>query len=742
MFLKSLVFLCLPLTLLAEEKQTIVNTNRSDFFTAECLEQFDAKGLPGLISEQLKRAGQTIPRAEKMVRTEDPETEALGKRLELVRYLLATIKKNLTASDKESLIFAWQGAEELRILLNYFEEEEKRLETLRTLPPPTVISVKAFGAVGDGKTDDGPAIQRALNAAAEYHGKPVVVKIPAGVYLVGNHHDAGGPAYTIDNPLPAGSPFPGETARIQITRKRTHLLLQNVKNLTVEGEVNTHLRFTDPVAIAFRVLGSENVTLKNFSVDYVNLPFTQGAIIATDNQTGALTIRIDAGYPLPTEERFLKAPERRLTPHDAAGRYGLTTYRLGKIEAVGDSVFRVYPFLIKPGTQMWNPTETSLKANIIARYDPFEYDAYAIDLRYCKFCKIEGVTIHSSPAGAFRNMSTYAISLIGNRIETPEKSDRLISTNADGCQARGLIAPFVKNCVFSQLEDDGINFNSTTPEAEAINANREMLTPALTGGAFFVNSLSGQVHAIAMLTEGKSSKPLAQVIRTKNNLNQKEMSHAEKLALGFYNGTNREYAVRPDRIITIPSTCSGGVITGSTFRNIRGLGIQITAPNSLVENCVFYGNSGSAIHANAMLGWGMVFNTHNVIVRNCAFRDFRRTAISCSYHPLGSDRVLPPRQLRDLRFEHNVFEQAGKESLLLQNCADVTLTENLFLKRQASPFVIKCDNSTRIKGNNNRFSYPNANVDNSFFPLSMATQFQDNCFENSPYFTGKTKTGK
>ena len=42
------------------------------------------------------------------------------------------------------------------------------------------ISVREFGATGDGKTDDTKAIQRALDAAGEVRG---AVFVPPGVYL-------------------------------------------------------------------------------------------------------------------------------------------------------------------------------------------------------------------------------------------------------------------------------------------------------------------------------------------------------------------------------------------------------------------------------------------------------------------------------------------------------------------------------------------------------------------------------
>lgn len=52
-------------------------------------------------------------------------------------------------------------------------------------PPSSVVNVRGYGAVADGTTDDGPAIQAALDAVAAltYGG---IVYIPPGVYYIGN----------------------------------------------------------------------------------------------------------------------------------------------------------------------------------------------------------------------------------------------------------------------------------------------------------------------------------------------------------------------------------------------------------------------------------------------------------------------------------------------------------------------------------------------------------------------------
>jgi hypothetical protein len=58
-----------------------------------------------------------------------------------------------------------------------------------SFPSGFMISVKSYGAVGDGLTDDTSAIQRALadgrsNASLDYYGRPKALYFPPGTYLV------------------------------------------------------------------------------------------------------------------------------------------------------------------------------------------------------------------------------------------------------------------------------------------------------------------------------------------------------------------------------------------------------------------------------------------------------------------------------------------------------------------------------------------------------------------------------
>jgi len=677
-------------------KQAAGGFSATDFFKPECLERYSPANLADRISPPVTRAETEFPEVEKLIRElagQYPHAAtAVSKRLEIARKLKAYVEKHAAAGTREMQIYAWQGAEELDVLLDYFREERTMLNLRRSLPETKELNVRDFGALGDGSADDGPAFRRAFAAALAEPGRPVTVRIPRGDYRIAPP-ETPAVAHRINNPVPGGE------TQCSVPPKRSHLLLINPEHLTVTGEPGTRLLFDDPVAQGIRVLGGRNVALKNFTVDYTRLPFTQGVVTGVDPQNGALTVRIDSGYPAPDLPQFLGAPSRRLTPHASDGSYLPTTYRLGKAEAAGNGEFRLFQFPVNGKTPPWPQAITREKVDIIARYDPFEYDAYAVDFRYCAFCSAEGVTIHSSPAGGYRMMQTYACSLIGCRIEVPDGSGRLTSTNADGIQARGPIGPYLYDCHFCQMEDDGVNVNSSTPEVGGVLPD--------DGAGMLVDLSTGQIRAVTRFQKGNAEFPLPEDIRSTATVKEEKLTHQQKSALGYWS-TDSKYKIRPDRIISIPGECNGTVILESSFAKIRGLGVQITAPNALLENCLFEGNSGCSMYINAMLNWGMAFNTHNVTVRNCTFRDLRRDGVSVGYHSL-TPGTLAPRQLAGLRFENNRFEQGPTgTALVLGNCSDVVLTDNRFYKTAQGGAPILLDNTSGVAGSGNRFIWPGA----------------------------------
>ena len=131
-----------------------------------------------------------------------------------------------------------------------------------------ILNVEDFGAVGDGKTDDGPALRKLFEHASAL-GSPATIMFrkDASYYLGKEEHAIGS------------------------------MFLNRASHIIVEG--NNAQLIIDPHRRAFEVYRSEDITIRNFRIDYSPLPYTQGRITKIDNENGYLEFRVDKGFPSP-----------------------------------------------------------------------------------------------------------------------------------------------------------------------------------------------------------------------------------------------------------------------------------------------------------------------------------------------------------------------------------------------------------------------------------------------------------
>lgn len=143
-----------------------------------------------------------------------------------------------------------------------------------------VFNVRDYGAKGDGVTDDAEAIQVAIDAAAKA-GTGRTVLIPAGKYYLGQVRDG---------------------------RDKWSFFRLNAdaNKLTVEGEgPEKTVLLTSGASQPFVARGCSNCVLRNFSVDWKTLNFTQGVITSVDPGEGIFEVAIDKGYAPPDAELFM-----------------------------------------------------------------------------------------------------------------------------------------------------------------------------------------------------------------------------------------------------------------------------------------------------------------------------------------------------------------------------------------------------------------------------------------------------
>ena len=308
-----------------------------------------------------------------------------------------------------------------------------------------VFDVATYGAVGDGKTDSGLGIRRAIADAIEC-GVPAEVRLGPGKYRV------------------SGDP-----------EKKAALVIFGAKDLVLRGAgTKTELIITNPEVGGISVSDSVNVTVKDLALDYDPVPFTQGRVIATDQAKCTFDFKLDNRFPLLSEEWFMRAPARWgliidpqkpiLKPgapdfvyldswsklDDSTWQVKLAESDLGKIRsfAVGDRFVQIARSVALHGFVFWNNKNVTL----------------------------QNVTVYASLAAAsvFGLNDGFAVKGLSVRIRP--KSSRLLSTNADGIHCpMNRSGVLIEKCFFEGMADDAINIYTPPALVKKVVSPDELL---------------------------------------------------------------------------------------------------------------------------------------------------------------------------------------------------------------------------------------------------------------------------
>jgi hypothetical protein len=299
--------------------------------------------------------------------------------------------------------------------------------------PGTALDAADFGVLGDGVTDDGPAIQR-LVAAGVAAGGPVCLRFA-----------------------------PGRVFRVETAPGRYVFRLEHVSEVTVDGGGSTFLLAPD---LRFLTLtDSDHVTVQGLSVDFSPLPFADGTVTAVDAERRCLDVRLAPGVAVPAGGPTGEDGEQAFFAmlwHD--GPYGTLSahYWVERIEALPEpGMVRVYAGESFDGFGQVEPGAWRMSLpvpGIAHRYGPGPCFRIADN----DTVTVQDVELWSTPWFGYevsRNRGTCTFRRAS--IRPKPGSGRLMSTWRDGYHVKGNSASLLwEDCVLAGMNDDAFNIST------------------------------------------------------------------------------------------------------------------------------------------------------------------------------------------------------------------------------------------------------------------------------------------
>lgn len=598
------------------------------------------------------------------------QAERIAKRMEIVVNLFGFIEDNMRKNTVSGWLFAESGVDDLRHFHRYFEQEREAWRDFPKSDGVNVFNLLDFGAKGDGVSSDSAAFYAAFDAIRKLDGKPSVLKIPAGTYLL-----------TEKRVMP---PFKSiHTGELIEDKNLLHaqLAVYDLRNCLIEGEPGEKSRIVFGVydSQGIRLINCFNTTLRNLHLNWQVAPFCQGTVLEVDGAAGTAVIRQDPGTLRPDDPRYKNHKQMlvctQFTPEGKIYTPASFMFYDRKAEDLGDGKFRVQMDTSRP-YYTHGKMKVGYKLVIPDRNNFF----HAASLCYTAFCNMENISIRNSRAASFSSHCSIAPSFFHCRIYP--MPGMVLSSNADGL----ICGPgtYMADCDFRNMSDDGFNSHVrgnliTRAENNRTIINRQLNLPSPGDLARIVAPETGQY--IAQLHVRRSTQLQGSAARTEfvESLPDGLKSY-DSLGMSAFTEEQRKLITHnlmtvrqePDHVY-FPNECgTGSVVSNCSFRNIRGSGVVIQGANMIVENNTLDSINWQGIRLGALLKYQEGPPPYNCVIRNNKLSNVVHGLMG-NYQVQNSQPALTA-PIAGVRYENNELSGISGNMVDFQNMADVAVS--------------------------------------------------------------------
>jgi uncharacterized protein (TIGR03437 family) len=395
-----------------------------------------------------------------------------------------------------------------------------------------------------------------------------------------------GIAYASKNHIPTVTADRGSYYFLTQNSSFRHAALNAIANVTVDLQYSD-LYFAHGNIIGIQTVNCVNLTLKNFTVDYLQLPFTQITVTGVNAAAKTVSFKKLGNYPLPSTFNSVTVP-----PNYVVSGYFVFVFRNGQELRTTGRMEAMPPFndssIQLTGTEPWS--QSSNISSILPG------DTLVFTFR----AGVAAIQAHSSPGFTLQNVSVYASGLLGvataygsantiDRVQVIPRpgTDRLIATNADGIHlSKAGANNVVSNNTVRRGCDDAIAIDgqwyaivNAANDGPNVQVMRNSDAPLAIGVAFdFINYTNATVVGTASIVA--ENPPPAQQTGAPGELITLTLDHTIA-------GLQANFGVTPSdpKLRGSGSVISGNLVQEEVFvRGIYPAGVEnVTVTDNMIE---------------------------------------------------------------------------------------------------------------------------------------------------------------
>ncbi len=515
--------------------------------------------------------------------------------------------------------------------------------------------------------------------------------------------------------------------------------IENFKNLVIDGQGSTFI--FHGVMIPFLIEESENITVKNVSIDWAEAFHSEGLIVANDSVKKTFDMQIADEYPYEIRNGqiyFIKSyyehslgqsilfdPERKAIAYHTEAYTGISTKVQNKIQNNIKKIKYKYEHdarapeyknigvedrlrveELKPGlVRVHNHKKDMPPVGLVLTMKGEQgFNRVSPAFRVSHTNGFNGTNVNVHHAGGMGIIAENSSDLILDNFNVTPSKGRMVSTTADATHFVGCSGKVVlKNSTFSNQLDDATNVHGTY----------QKIVDILGSNKIGVRMMHHQQKGFVI---GQPNETLG-FVRLENSFFPYEKTTIKSI----------EYINSRYQIVTLnkelPNTLKVGdlienldgypdlLVQNCKIINNRARGLLISNPvNTVIENNYFSTEMEAILIPVESSNWFESGNAANVIIRNNKFQDCQHGGHNRGVIRFVTDDDNENIAFKNIEISNNTFNQFDNLILEVSNTDGLKFTNNTitnsgtFPKLHPENPVIKVKSSKNIIFKNNKYS--------------------------------------